>query len=163
MTSWTYKLCIGSVIVGLQDVPAVMNQMRGFLAERGITMRKGPSYLATQLHGMLEDPATPLSGRLRQLILELKHEWDELGTRIDSANAELQRLAKHDDACHRLMEIPRLGPLVSTALVAAISNGITFCKNMRRKYSSPLLLMPSNLILPPVERTIHPPTAPVVG
>ena len=28
---------------------AVMNQMRGFLLERGITMRKGPSHLAAQL------------------------------------------------------------------------------------------------------------------
>jgi len=105
-----------------------MNQIRGFLMERGITVRKGPSHLTTQLQGMLEDPATPLSGRLRLLILELKHEWDELETRINSANSELLRIAKQDDACARLMEIPGFGPLVTTALVAAIGNGITFRK-----------------------------------
>ena len=107
---------------------AVMNQMRGFLLERGITVRKGPSHLTTQLQRMLEDADTPLSGRLRLLILELKHEWDELETRIEAANAELQLIAKQDDACNRLMEIPGFGPLVSTALVAAIGNGITFRK-----------------------------------
>ncbi|MGB8481855.1 MAG: transposase [Acidobacteriaceae bacterium] len=70
----------------------------------------------------------PMSGRLRLLILELKHEWEELETRIEAANIELQRIAKQDDACHRLMDIPGFGPLVSTALVAAIGNGITFRK-----------------------------------
>jgi transposase len=105
---------------------AVMNQIRGFLLERGITVRKGPSHLATQFQRMIEDADMPLSGRLRLLILELKHEWDELETRIEAANVELQRIAKQDDACSRLMEIPGFGPLVSTALVAAIGNGITF-------------------------------------
>jgi len=58
----------------------------------------------------------------------LKHEWDERSARIDSANVELQRIAKQDDACHRLLEIRGFGPLVSTALVAAIDNSITFRK-----------------------------------
>lgn len=119
---------------------AVMNQMRGFLMERGITIRKGPSHLASQLHGMLEEPDAPLSGRLRNLILELKHEWDELEIRIEAANTELERIAKQDDACHRLMEIPGFGPLVSTALVAAIGNGITFRKG--RDLSAWLGLVP---------------------
>ena len=35
---------------------------------------------------------------------------------------------QEDDGCHRLMEVPGFGPLVSTALVAAIGNGITFRK-----------------------------------
>lgn len=119
---------------------AVMNQIRGFLMERGITIRKGPSHLATHLQGVLEDADMPLSGRLRLLILELKHEWDELETRIEATNAELQRIAKQDDACRRLMEIPGFGPLVSTALVAAVGNGITFHKG--RDLSAWLGLVP---------------------
>jgi transposase/transposase InsO family protein len=119
---------------------AVMNQIRGFLMERGITIRKGPSHLTTQLQGILEDGDSLLSGRLRRLILELKHEWDELDKRIEDSNAELQRIAKQDDACHRLMEIPGFGPLVSTALVAAIGNGITFRKG--RDLSAWLGLVP---------------------
>jgi transposase len=107
---------------------AVMNQMRGFLLERGITIARGPSHLSTQLQEILEDAGTLLSGRLRLLILELKHEWDELDQRIEEANAELRRIARQDDACRRLMEIPGFGPLVSTALVASIGNGITFHK-----------------------------------
>lgn len=119
---------------------AVMNQMRGFLMERGITIRKGPSHLATQLQGILEDAETPLSGRLRLLILELKHEWDELEGRIEAVNGQIQQIARRDDACSRLMEIPGFGPLVSTALVAAIGNGITFRKG--RDLSAWLGLVP---------------------
>ena len=65
---------------------AVMNQIRGFLLERGITIRKGPSHLSTRLQELLEDADTPLSGKLRLLVFELKHEWDELDTRIEAVN-----------------------------------------------------------------------------
>jgi transposase len=107
---------------------AVMNQMRGFLLERGITMRKGPSHLAAQLQIIFGEGNCSFSGRTQGLLLELKHEWDELERRIEEASAELQRLAKQDDACSRLMEIPGIGPLVSTALVASVGNAITFRK-----------------------------------
>ena len=35
---------------------AVMNQIRGFLMERGIAIRKGPSHLTTQLQGYWKMP-----------------------------------------------------------------------------------------------------------
>ena len=119
---------------------AVMNQIRGFLLERGITIRKGPSHLMTRLNEVLEDAQMPLSTKLRLLILELKHEWEELEVRIEGVNLQLQQIARQDDGCRRLMEIPGFGPLVSTALVAAIGNGITFRKG--RDLSAWLGLVP---------------------
>jgi transposase len=119
---------------------AVMNQIRGFLIGREITVGKGLSHLTTRPCEMLEDADLPLSGRLRLLILELKREWDELEARIEAANSELQQIAKQDDTCRRLMEIPGFGPLVPTALVAAIGNGITFRKG--RDLSAWLGLVP---------------------
>jgi len=119
---------------------AVMNQMRGFLLERGLPIRKGPSHLMVQLQGVLSEADSSFSGRLRTLLLELKHEWEELDKRIEEANGELQRVAKQDDGCRRLMEVPGFGPLVSTALVAAIGNGISFRKG--RDLSAWLGLVP---------------------
>ena len=107
---------------------AVMNQVRGFLLDRGIAIRKGPSYLASQLQVIFSDGDSSFSGCLLHLIRELKHEWDELERKIEEASAELARIAKQDDGCHRLMEVPGFGPIVSTALVAAIGNGISFRK-----------------------------------
>jgi len=107
---------------------AVMNQIRGFLLERGIAIRKGPSYLMTQLKIIFSDGNPSFSERLLHLIHELKHEWDELERKIEEADTELARIAKEDDGCHRLMEVPGFGPIVSTALVAAIGNGVNFRK-----------------------------------
>jgi transposase len=107
---------------------AVMNQIRGFLLDRGIAIRKGPSYLTAQLQIIFAEGDSSFSGRLLHLMHELKHEWDELERKIEEASAELARIAKEDDGCHRLMEVPGFGPIVSTALVAAIGNGISFRK-----------------------------------
>ena len=103
-----------------------MNQIRGFLLERGIAIRKGPTYPVTQLQIIFIDGDSSFSGRLLHLLRELKHEWDELERKIEEASAELARIAKQDDGCHRLMEVPGFGPIVSTALAAAIGNGISF-------------------------------------
>ena len=62
---------------------AVMNQMRGFLLDRGRAIRKGPSYLAAQLQIIFANGDSSFSGRLLHLMLELKHEWEELDSRTD--------------------------------------------------------------------------------
>jgi len=41
---------------------------------------------------------------------------------------EIERISKEDAACQRLRQIPGIGPLVSTATVAAIGNGAAFSK-----------------------------------
>src|ERR1700745_1937372 len=47
---------------------AVINQIRGMLLERGITMRKGRKHLEASLPGILENPDNKLSGALRALL-----------------------------------------------------------------------------------------------
>src|SRR5271168_3863655 len=48
---------------------AVMNQIRGFLLDRGIAVRKGPSYLAAQLQIIFSDGSCSFSGRTQGLLL----------------------------------------------------------------------------------------------
>jgi hypothetical protein len=73
---------------------------------------QGPSHLAAQLQIIFGEGNCSFSGRMQGLLLQLKHEWDELERPIEEASAELQRIAKQDDACSRLMEISGIGPLV---------------------------------------------------
>ena len=47
---------------------AVINQIRGLLLERGITVRKGIRHIEESLPGILEDPDNKLSGALRVLL-----------------------------------------------------------------------------------------------
>src|ERR1700746_4082127 len=50
---------------------AVVNQIRGLLLERGITLRKGRRYVDAALPGILAEATSKLSGALRVLLMEL--------------------------------------------------------------------------------------------
>src|SRR3954470_16363320 len=57
---------------------AVVNQIRGLLLERGITLPKGRGHLEAALPAILEDAEGKLSGLLRLLLMQLKRELDHL-------------------------------------------------------------------------------------
>ncbi len=107
---------------------AIINQIRGLLLERGITLRKGRKYVDEALPGILEDATAKLSGALRILLAQLKLELDQMAVRIDEADAVLNQTARENAACQRLIAIPGIGPVTSTALIAAIGNGAAFHK-----------------------------------
>jgi len=107
---------------------AIVNQIRGLLLERGITLRKGRKYVDEALPSILEDATTKLSGAMRILLAQLKLELDQMAVRIDEADAVLNQTARESAACQRLLAIPGVGPVTSTALIAAIGNGAAFHK-----------------------------------
>ena len=70
---------------------AVINQIRGLLLERGITLRQGRRHVDAALPGILEDASAKLSGAVRLLLAQLKLELDHLQMRIDEADAHDQQ------------------------------------------------------------------------
>jgi transposase len=107
---------------------AVINQMRGLLLERGITVRKGRRYIEAALPGILEDADAKLSGAARLLLAQLKLELDQMAKRLEDADALIERTALDHEDCQRLVKIPGLGPVTATAVIAAIGNGAAFRK-----------------------------------
>lgn len=105
---------------------ALVNQLRAILLERGITVPQRRRVLETRLPAILADEQAGLSPRIRHLIEDMRAEWRELDTRIIAFDAELTAMARQDDACRRLCEIPGIGALNATALVAAVGNGAVF-------------------------------------
>src|SRR5271170_5575435 len=53
---------------------SLINQIRGSLLERGITIRQGRQHVQTALPGILEDADTCLSGSLRTVLAQLQGE-----------------------------------------------------------------------------------------
>jgi transposase len=102
---------------------AVVNQIRSLLLERGITVRKGRCHIDAALPKILEDATTKLSGALRLLLAQLKLELDQLGVRIEEADAVIGQTARKNEACQRLIAIPGIGPIAATAIIAASGNG----------------------------------------
>jgi len=107
---------------------AVINQIRGLLLERGITLRKGRRYIDEALPGIVEDADAKLSGTVRLLLAQLKLELDQTALRLEEAEALIEQTVQDSEACQRLMQIPGIGPVTATAVISAIGNGAAFRK-----------------------------------
>jgi len=118
----------------------IINQIRGFLLERGVTFNRGPLSLRKEMPDLLEDAEQNLTPSLRTLLSHLWQEWQGLNSQIDRISAAIEEVAESDAACQRLRKIPGVGPLVSTATVAAIGNGAAFKRG--RDFAAWLGLVP---------------------
>src|SRR5215470_8648538 len=118
----------------------VINQIRGFLIERGITVRQGVGPLRKALPDILSLNTGALSPRIVNLIGELVQDWRRLDERIAAVSAEIESLAEQDEGCQRVMTVPGIGPIISSAVVAAIGNGAGFTQG--RDFGAWLGLVP---------------------
>ena len=105
-----------------------INQIRAFLIEQGITIRKGLRAVQNSLLAILDQRRDEISPRMRDLILDLHADWKYLDERIESVSAEIEEVSRQEADCRNLMTIPGIGPIISTAVVAAIGKGEAFEK-----------------------------------
>jgi transposase len=121
----------------------VINQIRAFLLERGIAVRQGQRFLRAGLPGILAAPPDVLSPRMVRIIEDLAGDWRRLDERIEGLSAEIEVLAREDSGCERLMSVPGIGPIISSATVAAIGTGDAFSKG--RDFAAWLGLVPKQI------------------
>ena len=107
---------------------AVINQLRAFLLERGLVFAKTPAKLRAALPDILENADLDLTPQMRKLIDLLWKEWKTVEDQIKGLSFELERISAADPGCTRIRQIPGIGPIVATAIVAAIGNGAAFRK-----------------------------------
>src|SRR5580698_1193498 len=119
---------------------SVINQLRAFLLERGMTFAKTPAKLKEAMPEILENADANLTPRMRNLVSLLWSEWKDLEQQIVAMNEEVEQIASSDPACIRLRQIPGIGPLVATAIVASIGNGAAFQKG--REFAALMGLVP---------------------
>jgi transposase len=107
---------------------AVINQIRAFLLECGIPVRKGLAGLREALPAILAQRTDVLSPRMIHLIEDLAEDWRQLDNRIETLTRDVADLARQDAGCRRLMGIPGVGVITASAVVAAIGTGAAFTK-----------------------------------
>jgi transposase len=134
----------------------VINQIRAFLLERGIAVRQGRRFLRAELPEVLATRSDVLSTRMLHTIEGLAQDWRQMDERIDKLSTEIEVLAHEDAGAERLMSVPGIGPIISSAMVAAIGTGATFSKG--RDFAAWLGLVPKQIstgdrtILGPISR-----------
>ncbi|MEW9918831.1 IS110 family transposase [Marimonas sp. MJW-29] len=105
---------------------ATINQIRAFLIEQGITVRKGLRALKSSFLAILEERRDEMSPRMRTILSGLYGDWLWLDERIETVSKEIEGISRTDASCANAMTIPGIGPLISTAMVAAIGQGEAF-------------------------------------
>src|SRR5512135_1096454 len=106
----------------------IINQIRAFLLERGVAVRQGLRFLRAALPRILAASPEVLSPRMVRIIEGLAEDWRRLDARIEHLSSEITALAHQDVGCKRLVSVPGIGPIISSAMVAAIGTGDAFAK-----------------------------------
>jgi transposase len=105
---------------------ALVNQVRGVLAERGIVIAQGMTRLRKQLPVIVEDDGNALTSLSREVMREVYEELVALDERVTRADPLIKRVFADSESCQKLAKIAGVGPVVATALVAAVGNAKEF-------------------------------------
>lgn len=107
------------------------NQIRGLLSEFGIVIPKGIRSIVKRVPEILEDGDNGLPGAMRQLIERLTGNLKEMDRQVNELEAQIQLWHRENEASRKLAEIPGLGPITASAIVATIGDAREF-KNGRQ-------------------------------
>jgi transposase len=102
------------------------NALRGHLAELGIVSAKGRNGTAELLGIIAHGADNRVSPAVRGILEVLVRQYGAIGTEIASIDKSIMALHRGCEASRRLAEIPGVGPVGATALVAEIGDWKTF-------------------------------------
>ena len=105
---------------------AKVNQIRGLLAEYGLTVNQGVSSLRRALPDILEDAENGLMMEFRKLLMGLREDLVHLDDRVKEQDQAMTKLAHEHANAKRLMQLRGIGPITATALIASLGSGRQF-------------------------------------
>lgn len=109
---------------------ALINQVRGLLGERGITIAQSPEAFKRAMPAILAQVDGELTTFCRTLITDLLQAVHVLEQRIAQSEAWIKSFTKQSALCQRIIAIGGVGPITATAIVAAVGDAKEF-KNGR--------------------------------
>ena len=107
---------------------AVINQMRALLLEHGMVIPVGRAAFVHRLPTIFADAEQRLSPRLVLLLHRLRQRWLALDVEIAQATRDLTEWAEQSPLCRRAATVPGIGPMIATAVVAAVGDGRMFAR-----------------------------------
>lgn len=107
------------------------NQIRGLLSEFGIVIPQGLRSIAKRMPEILEDGENGLPGAMRRLLERLNGNLKEMDRQVNELDGQIKQWHKESEASLRLAEIPGIGPITASAIVATVGDAREF-KNGRQ-------------------------------
>lgn len=105
---------------------AQANQIRGLLAEFGLTIPQGIGHIASRVPELIEDASNGLPGSFRLLVQRLLDHLKELDRQVDDLEKQIVKWHRHSAASSKLAKVPGIGPITASALVASIGDARSF-------------------------------------
>jgi transposase len=102
------------------------NQIRGLLAEYGIVLPLRISQLRSLLPSLISEESSEFTPFGRSLFASLYEELIAIEERIESLENRLSGIHRANPLCQRIAEVGGIGPVTTTAVIAAISDGKVF-------------------------------------
>src|SRR5664280_1032079 len=102
------------------------NALRGHLAEFGVVSAKGRNGTNELLEIIADGADSRVSPVVRGILDVLAQQYSAIGAEIGSIDKRILAWHRSCEASRRLAEIPGIGPIVATALVAEIGDWKTF-------------------------------------
>lgn len=110
----------------VKERTALANRIRGLLAEYGIIVAIGIVKLRQQLPDILEDAENQLTMAARTVFADLQGQLLELDKQVAAYGDKIQAVHRASDVSQRLSDVPGIGPITATALLASLGDGKAF-------------------------------------
>ena len=117
----------------------LINALRGHLTEFGYVVRQGVGHVG-KLVEIVRDPTSDIPAEARPILVIIADSLRVLQSQIALLDREIAARAKADPVAQRLMTVPGVGPVISTALVALAPAANTFRRG--RDFAAWLGLVP---------------------
>ena len=105
---------------------AQANQIRGLLAEFGITIPQGIRHISKHVPEILEDAENTLPGAFRQLLRQLGEHLKTLDELVHAMEKQIQQWHSGNEASQRVSAIAGVGALTASAMVASVGDARNF-------------------------------------
>ena len=102
------------------------NQIRGLLAEFGVSMPVGIGQIARGIPRILGDADNGLPERFRALLARLYEHFQHLHTQVIALEREIKAWHAQNAVSQRAAQVPGVGPITASALVATVGNARDF-------------------------------------
>ena len=99
---------------------AIINQIRGLLAEYGLIIGQSPEKVRLALVRFLDNAASGLTVFARETFAELCAQLTEFDAPIERVTHRVERVFRAYPICQKLAAVPGIGPMTATALVATV-------------------------------------------